>query len=73
MVKDIHERMPVILSPDDYAEWLSRDQDDVVALRALLKPYAPDAMTAYAVSTKVNNVRNDSPELLEPAEDNGKD
>ncbi len=61
----IHDRMPVILDPSDYDRWL---EDDVSAegLRALLKPYPAERMTAEAVSRRVNSVKNDDEECIAP-------
>lgn len=66
-MKPIHERMPVILSPEDYALWLSPGEEPAGALQALMRPYKGDDLTAYAVSKMVNRPGNDSPRLLEPA------
>ncbi|WP_413775851.1 SOS response-associated peptidase family protein [Paenibacillus sp. LS1] len=41
--------MPVILRPEDVAEWLGRDYDDVQSLLGLLKPYQASEMRAYEV------------------------
>jgi putative SOS response-associated peptidase YedK len=63
----IHDRMPLVLPPDRWRAWLDprvRDQDDV---RALIVPPAPGRFVAVPVTTRVNSVRNDGPELLEPA------
>ena len=58
LLRPIHERMPVILAPADYAAWLDPATPLQVAY-ALLKPYPAEAMTAYPISTRVNSVRND--------------
>ena len=59
--------MPLLVEPERYAAWLDpragRDPDDLLAL---LVPAAPGRLEAYPVSTLVNNVRNNGPELLEP-------
>ncbi len=61
----IHDRMPVILAPEDYARWLD-PATPAEALRELLRP-CPDAWLQLApVSTRVGNVRNDDPDLMEP-------
>ncbi|MRN55803.1 SOS response-associated peptidase [Paenibacillus monticola] len=65
LMADIHDRMPVILKPEDESEWLSRDNYNVPELMKLLKPYATDQMRAYPVSSAVGNVRNDSKELID--------
>ena len=63
----IHNRMPVILPPDAWATWLDRDNDDLESLQALLVPAPDDAIETRTVGTEVGNVRNNGPELIEPA------
>jgi putative SOS response-associated peptidase YedK len=63
---DIHNRMPVIAQPADYARWLDPDLTDPSAVMDVLKPYPAKEMTAYPISKRVNSPRNNSPELLEP-------
>ena len=58
--------MPVILSPRDYALWLSPDVQDPEALATLFRPYPPEAMTVFPVGTAVNNPKTDTPALIEP-------
>ena len=65
LMADIHDRMPVILSPDDYDLWLDPEFQDKEKLQALLRPYPEDELTAYPVSTTVNNPKNESPECIE--------
>jgi putative SOS response-associated peptidase YedK len=65
LMEDIHDRMPVILRPEDEADWLGRDNDDVESLLKLLKPYDAAKMRAYKVPSAVGNVRNNSKDLLE--------
>jgi putative SOS response-associated peptidase YedK len=62
----IHDRMPVILHPRDYARWLDPTPQTAEHLQTLIKPYPAEEMTAYPVSTLVNKVSNDTPELLVP-------
>ncbi len=62
----IHERMPVILDRDDYGAWLLTDEPGVPGLKALLRPYADDHLTAYEVSKAVNRPGHDAPELIAP-------
>ena len=61
----IHDRMPLLVERDRWAEWLDprAEQDDLLGL---LVPAAPGALEAYPVSTAVSNVRNNGPELVEP-------
>lgn len=66
LVASIHNRMPVMLPPSAYDEWLDPSPQKAEALQHLLKPYPSDAMSAYAVSTLVNSPANDRPELVKP-------
>jgi putative SOS response-associated peptidase YedK len=66
-LRDVHDRMPAILPPEAYDAWLSAGTA-AERLAALLKPFPPDAMVVQPVSSRVNNPRNDGPELLEPVE-----
>jgi putative SOS response-associated peptidase YedK len=67
LVRPIHDRMPVILPPDLYADWLNPDNQDIGELKEFLLPFDPGLMKAYPVSTLVNSVQNKGPEVLEPA------
>lgn len=64
----IHDRMPVVVPRDSWAEWLDPRPRDPGELQALLEPRDDLTLAAYAVSPLVNNVRNDGPELIEPFE-----
>jgi putative SOS response-associated peptidase YedK len=66
LMTTIHNRMPVILAPEDYAIWLKSDASSDVLLH-LLKPFPTDPMEAYPVSTLVNNPRNQGSKLIEPS------
>ncbi len=63
----LHDRMPVILDPADWALWLDPGLSDVGELHGLLRPAPDDALEVVAVRPLVNNVRNDGPELILPA------
>ncbi len=65
-VGHIHDRMPLLVEPERYGAWLDPTASDPDELRALLVPAAPGRLEAYPVSTKVNSVRNNGPELVEP-------
>lgn len=67
LMQAIHDRMPVILHPRDFDKWLDPAPQTSENLQPLLKPFPADAMSAYAVSTLVNKVTNDMPELVVPA------
>lgn len=64
LVAELHDRMPVILDPADYAAWLDPDAERP-ALEALLAPYPAERMETWPVSTRVNSPRNDDPSLLD--------
>jgi putative SOS response-associated peptidase YedK len=59
----IHNRMPVILDQSEYDRWLDR-RNNVADVADLLGPFDAERMEAHPVSPSVNNVRNDSPELI---------
>lgn len=65
LMADIHNRMPVILRPEDESDWLGRDNNDVASLLKLLRPYDASKMRSYKVSPDVGNVRNNAEGLLE--------
>lgn len=65
LVSDVHNRMPVILDAGSGWEWLSREP--IPNLLSLLKPYPENEMTAFPVSTVVNNPAADTPECILPA------
>jgi len=69
LMSKLHERMPVILHRDDEGEWLDPEVTDAAQVQRFLGPYPAGEMNVVPVSRKVNNVRNDGPELLEPIED----
>jgi putative SOS response-associated peptidase YedK len=69
----IHDRMPLLVEPAGYGEWLDPSREDPEELRGLLVPAAPGRLTAFPVSTEVNNVRNDGPALVEPLPAQGAD
>jgi putative SOS response-associated peptidase YedK len=65
----IHDRMPLLLSPDDWAAWLDPDRADVADLLGPPAPALIDALELRPVSDAVNSVRNNGPELLARADD----
>ena len=65
VVTPIHNRMPVILHPEDYGLWLDPDFDEKEPLTTLLKPYPAEAMEAYPVSRSVNSPSNNEPSIIE--------
>lgn len=66
VMRPIHDRMPVILSPESFDLWLSPERLPVEKLTPLLVP-CPDALLeAVEVGSAVNSVKNNSPELILP-------
>ncbi len=63
----IHDRMPLIIAPQDYAAWLDPANRDLRMLKAMVRPYSPERMTGHAVSLRVNAPAADDRGLLEPA------
>ena len=66
LMAPIHNRMPVILAPAFYDQWLDPTFQHIEPLKALLRPYPGEELMAYPVSTLVNNPRRDVPQCLEP-------
>ena len=60
----VHDRMPVIIGPENYDTWLDPKQEDDEKLRSLLTPFAADQMEAFPVSPKVNSPKNDDAECI---------
>ena len=65
LMQPIHERMPVIIPPDQYGLWLDPRWEDTEKLAKLLRPFPSEGMLAYRVSTLVNNAKNDVPQCVE--------
>ena len=65
LLGEIHNRMPVIIHPEDYEMWLDPDFDEKEPLTTLLKPYPASEMEAYPVSRSVNKPSNNQPEVIE--------
>lgn len=67
-IKDLHDRMPVILSPDEFDAWLN-PKAAPEQLNELLDPAPASMLDAYRVSTRVNSPKNSDPSLIKPVED----
>lgn len=63
LLAPIHNRMPVILAPEDFDVWLEPKESPIA--QALLRPYPAELMRAVPVSTRVNSPKNDDPAVLE--------
>lgn len=67
VVRPLHDRMPVILSGSAVDAWLDPATSDPARLEPLFAPLPAAALKSTPVSPRVNSVRNEGPELLEPA------
>ena len=63
-LSELHDRMPVILEPNDYALWLDPKVQDPAAVAHLVAPNDDEAIVAEPVSTHVNRVANDDPRCI---------
>ena len=61
---EIHDRMPVILAPGDYARWLGEEDDP----RNLMRPFPASLMRMWPISPRVNKPENDDAAIIEPIE-----
>jgi putative SOS response-associated peptidase YedK len=62
----IHDRMPMIIDPGRWDDWLDPVNNDVADLKSLLVPAMVGDLITWPVSTAVNSVRNNGPELITP-------
>ncbi|WP_224981967.1 SOS response-associated peptidase [Geomonas agri] len=67
LLESIHERMPVILHPDECGRWLDRHLTDPTPLSVFFQPYPADLLEMWQVSPLVNTPKYDSCELIAPA------
>ncbi len=65
---ELHNRMPVVLKPEAWPEWLGEEPADDTRLKSLLAPTLPtsDGMLCWPVSARVGNVKNNDPLLIKP-------
>jgi putative SOS response-associated peptidase YedK len=68
LMKNIHNRMPVILPSSSYPLWIDPNEQPPERFKELLIPFPAEAMKAYPVSRFVNSPNNDSPECVKPLE-----
>lgn len=68
LMEPIHDRMPVILHPSEFDDWLNPGMEDPAYLKEFLRPYPDDALKEFIVSRQVGNVRSNHPGLVEKAE-----
>ena len=65
-----HDRMPVIIERKDYQRWLEPGDENRPPID-LVRPFDAEKMRAWRVDQRINNVRNNGPELREPKQDEG--
>jgi|HubBroStandDraft_2_1064218.scaffolds.fasta_scaffold32425_1 putative SOS response-associated peptidase YedK len=70
-VGQIHDRMPMVIARDQWADWLDPDNTEPGELQATMLPAMAGGLTSYPVSTAVNFVRNNGPELIRPLPGDG--
>ena len=66
LIQPIHNRMPVILRPEDEEQWLDASRTTFAKARPLLKPLPAELMDALDVSPIVNSAKYDGPECIRP-------
>jgi putative SOS response-associated peptidase YedK len=65
VVRPLHDRMPVVLPAGAWDAWLDPANRDLASIKGLLVPAPAEDFEAYPVSTRVNDVNNEGPELVE--------
>lgn len=71
LMEPFHDRMPVILDPEDYDRWLGIDTASSQLPTDLLRPYPAERMKSWKIANRVGNVRNNDPGLLSPLPESG--
>jgi putative SOS response-associated peptidase YedK len=66
LLAPLHDRMPVILGPENWPSWLGETAVDPAQLKALLIPYPANEMVIWPVDRRVGNAKNNDPSLIEP-------
>jgi len=66
-IASVHDRMPVVVERDDFDTWLGDGPLDPGTLERVLRPSPAGTLSSFVVSTRVNSVRNEGPELVEAA------
>jgi putative SOS response-associated peptidase YedK len=63
---EVHNRMPVILPSETWAEWIGEEPAEEPMFKRILAPYPAERMTMWPVDKRVGNVKNNDPSLIEP-------
>jgi putative SOS response-associated peptidase YedK len=71
LMESIHNRMPVILSPENEKQWLNNDDEKI--LKKLFIPFESAKMDAHTISKRVNTPKNNAEEIILPVEYNNED
>ncbi|MFO7847185.1 MAG: SOS response-associated peptidase [Balneolaceae bacterium] len=71
VMEKIHDRMPVILHPSEFSDWLNPDNEDPDYLTDFLRPYSDDGIDEYVVNKAVGNVSNNDESLIQKADQVG--
>lgn len=66
MLQPIHDRMPVICQPADFAHWLDQTVNDPEKLLTIFQPCLSEILQFWQVSAAVNNPRHDTEECIRP-------
>lgn len=66
LMSGIHDRMPVILEPEDFDVWLDTDETETAAAAALMRPAGEEVLEAFEIAPLINKVANDGPEVQTP-------
>ena len=69
-MSNLYDRMPAMLLKEEWDEWLDPENHNTKALKDLFNPFPDDAIDFYQVDKAVNNVRNNSEELLKSVSEN---
>ena len=67
LLAEVHDRMPVILAPENWPVWLGEKETDPAELKSLLQPYTAEDMIIWPVDKRVGDPKNKDPLLIEPA------
>lgn len=66
VLRPVHDRMPVIIPPQHYNQWLDLENQKPQDVASLLQPYTAETMMSYPVHPQVNNARYDQADCIQP-------
>jgi putative SOS response-associated peptidase YedK len=66
LLAELHDRMPVIIAPENWPAWLGETPADPEHLKSLLVPYPAEDMIIWPVDKRVGDPKNKEPSLIEP-------